>query len=155
MYWILLSIAAVIITALSVAATYYLIKLSKLKKEQAKQVQINQQAWLAAQEELASDIRFLANSLVSQQCEITEGCLRIMVLMNRLDEKLPHQPQFKTILLHYQNTQDMPHHQAYKALNRKQQHQLDQARFELEDKHREQILLEAKELSHYAFNSPI
>ncbi len=155
MYWILLTIAAVIITVLCAAAAYYLIKLSKLKQAQKKHIQMNQQAWLKAQEELASDIRFLANALVTQQCDITEGCLRIMVLMTRLDENLPHKEQFKTIASHYQQTQNMPHHQAYKALNRKQQHQLDQTRFKLEDKHREQILVEAKDLSHYSFNSPI
>jgi hypothetical protein len=155
MYWILLTIAAVIITVLCVAAAYYLLKLNKLKQEQKRHIQINQDAWLKAQEELASDIRFLANSLVSLQCEITEGCLRIMVLMTRLDEKLPHDDRFKTMLLHYQETHDMPHHQAYKALNRKQQYSLDQARFALEDKHREQILTEAKDLSTYQFNSPI
>ncbi len=154
MYWTLIFVAIAIILTLSVIAGYYLLKLRGVKQQQNEQIQLNRQAWLDSQEELAGDIRFIAKAMVQQQCEITEGCLRLKVLMDRLDETLQHQTQYQTIQLHYQKTAHMPHHQAYKALTKKQQFKLDQDRFELEGQHRQQILLEAKLLSDYQFKDP-
>ncbi len=154
MYWALILIAAAIIISLSTVAGYYLLKLKKVKQQQNQQAQENQQAWIDKQEELASDIRFIANSMLQKQCEITEGCLRLKVLMDRLDENLQHQAEFKTIQLHYQQTSNMPHHHAYKALTKKQQFKQDQLRFQLEEQHRSQVLIEAKLLSGFQFNHP-
>ncbi len=154
MYWALIFIAAAILITLSVVAGYYLLKVKKAKRQQKQNTQENLQAWTGKQEELAADIRFIANSMLQQQCEITEGCLRLKVLMDRLDENLQHQAQFKTIQLHYQKTSDMPHHQAYKALTKKQQFKQDQLRFQLEEQHRQQVLVEAKSLADFQFIHP-
>jgi len=154
MYWTLISVAVAIILGLSAVAGYYLLKLRNVKQQQNAQILLNRQAWLDSQEELAGDIRFIAKAMVQQQCEITEGCLRLKVLMDRLDETLQHNTAYQTIQLHYQKTAYMPHHQAYKALNKKQQFKLDQDRFALEEQHRQQILLEAEQLSDYQFKAP-
>ena len=155
MYWILIFMAAAIILSLSATAAYYLLKLRKIKQHQNQQVSLNRQAWLDGQEALAADIRFIAKAMVQQQCEITEGCLRLKVLMDRLDETLQHHSDYQTIQRHYQKTAHMPHHQAYQALNRKQQFKLDQARFELESQHRQQVLLEAKRLANHQFTAQV
>ncbi len=154
MYWTLIFIAAAIILSLSTIAGYYLFKLRKIKQQQNEQILLNRQAWLDSQEELAGDIRFIAKAIVQQQCEITEGCLRLKVLMDRLDETLQHNVDYQTIQLHYQKTAHMPHHQAYTALNKKQQFKLDQDRIELENQHRQKVLLEAELLSDYQFKAP-
>ena len=154
MYWTLIFVAIAIIVTLSAIAGYYSLKLRGLKQQQNEQIQLNRQAWLDSQEELAADIRFIAKAMVQKQCEITEGCLRLKVLMDRLDETLQHHSDYQTIQLHYQKTAHMPHHQAYQALDKKQQYKLDQDRFELENQHRQQILLEAELLSSYEFKAP-
>jgi len=154
MYWTLIFIAVAIILGLSIVAGYYLLKLRNIKQQQNEQILLNRQAWLDSQEELAGDIRFIAKAMVQQQCEITEGCLRLKVLMDRLDETLQYNGDYQTIQLHYQKTAHMPHHQAYKALNKKQQFKLDQDRFALEEQHRQQVLLEAERLSDYQFKAP-
>ncbi|MFT5592892.1 MAG: hypothetical protein ACI8SR_001258 [Oceanicoccus sp.] len=148
-----LAIAAIIILLiLSAIAGYYLFKLRKAKQLQAKKIQQNQDAWQKHRNELASDLRFIANSMLQGQCEITEGCLRIVVLMDRLDDTLQHKPEFKTIQSHFAQTINMPTHEAYKALPKQEQFKQDKLRFNLEEQHKKHVLLEAKTLSEYKFD---
>ncbi len=149
---LLIFIAAAILLALSGVAAYYWIKLKKVQNQQKAQIAQNQKAWLDRQQELAADIRFIANSMLQEQCEITEGCMRLKVLMDHLDQDLAQKTEFQTLQFYYQQTLSMPHHEAYKALNRKEQFSQDKKRFALEDKYREQILIEAKHIVQYPFN---
>lgn len=145
-------IAIVILLVLSAIAAYYLIKLRKVKQEQADQIQRNKIAWQKHRDELAADLRFIANAMLQGQCEITEGCLRIKVLMDRLDDELQHKPEFKTIQAHFAQTITMPTHEAYKALGKKEQFKIDRQRFALEEENKEQVLIEVKTLSTYKFD---
>lgn len=147
--------AIIILLILSAVAGYYLLKLRKAKQLQAQQMQQNQDAWQKHRNELASDLHFIANSMLQGQCEITEGCLRIVVLMDRLDDELQHKPEFKTIQAHFAQTINMPTHAAYKALSKKEQFKQDKLRFSLEEQHKEQVLLEVKTLSEYKFDTPL
>jgi hypothetical protein len=149
----LVIIAIAILLALSAIAAYYLIKLRKTEQQQAQQIQQNQAVWQKHQDELAADLRFIANSMLQGQCEITEGCMRIKVLMDRLDEGLQHKPEFKTIQKHFAQTITMPTHDAYKALSKQEQFKLDKQRFSLEDENKEQVLVEVKTLSLYQFDT--
>lgn len=143
--------AVVVLVALSGTALYYTAKVKEQEKNNKAVQEKQQQAWRAKREELANDVRFIANAVVQEQCEITEGCLRMKVLMDKLDEELQHKPEFQGIQMFYKLTQDMPTHQAYKDLKRKEQFKLDQARYKLEDEHRALIMKEAKTLAHYQF----
>lgn len=145
-------VAIVILVVLSAIAAYYLIKLRKVKQEQSDQIQRNKIAWQKHRDELAADLRFIANAMLQGQCEITEGCLRIKVLMDRLDDELQHKPEFKTIQAHFAQTITMPTHEAYKALGKKEQFKLDRQRFALEEENKEQVLVEVKTLSTYKFD---
>lgn len=147
----LIIIAVLILIALSATAAYYLLKLRKVKQQQNKQIQENQAAWQAHQDELASDLRFIANAMLQGQCEITEGCMRIKVLMDRLDDQLQYQDEFKTIQKHFAQTAHMPTHKAYQALSKQEQFKLDKQRFTLEEANKAQVLVEVKTLSEYKF----
>ena len=148
----LIFIAITILLILSCIAAYYLIKLRKVKKQQQEQIAENQQAWLKRQQELVADLRFIASSMLQGQCEITEGCMRLKVLMDHLDKELALKTEFQTLQFYYQQTIDMPHHEAYKSLSRKQQFSWDKKRFALEEKYRDQILVEANHLVQFPFN---
>jgi len=147
----LIILAVLIILALAGTAIYYVTKLKRVQKQQEEQVKKNKAAWEAHRNELASDIKFIAHSMIQEQCEITEGCMRIAVLMDRLDDELQHKPEFKTIREHFSLTISMPTHQAYKDLSRKEQFKLDKQRYALEEKNKDQVLEEAKTLLHYNF----
>ncbi len=148
---ILISIAAAILLTLGGIAAYYWTKLSNVRKQQKAQIAHNQNAWLERQQELVSDLRFIANSMLQGQCEITEGCMRLKVLMDHFDKDLSQKTEFQTLQFYYQQTLNMPHHEAYKALNRKEQFNQDKKRLALEEKYREQILVEAKGIALFPF----
>lgn len=148
----LISIAVIILLALSAVAAYYIIKLRNVRQLQAKQIQQNKDAWQKHRNELADDLRFIGHSMLQGQCEITEGCLRIKVLMDRLDDELQNKPEFKTIQSFFAQAITMPTHEAYKALTRKEQFKQDKQRFALEEQHKEQILIEVKTLCEYKFD---
>jgi len=149
LYLIILAVAIVVV--LSAVAIYYVVKLKRVQKQQAEQIKKNKEAWQAHRNELANDLKFIAQSMLQGQCEITEGCLRIVVLMDRLDEDLQHKPEFKTIREHFSLTVSMPTHQAYKDLSKQEQFKLDKQRYNLEAKNKEQVLEEAKILASYNF----
>ena len=104
---LLIFIAAAILLALSGVAAYYWIKLKKVQNQQKAQIAQNQKAWLDRQQELAADIRFIANSMLQEQCEITEGCMRLKVLMDHLDQDLAQKTEFQTLQFYYQQTLSM------------------------------------------------
>ncbi|EAT13763.1 DUF2489 domain-containing protein [Bermanella marisrubri] len=140
----LVTAAIAVIVILSGIAAYYLVKLKHAKDAQRKAIAEGEAAWRNKQEEIASDIRFIANAMVQEQCEITEGCMRLTVLMDRLDEDLRFQPEFSSIKAHYEATAHMPTHDAYKALKPKQRFELDKQRFELEETNKRAVLRDAK-----------
>jgi len=148
----LAAIAFVIIAALSGVAMYYVWQVKKqndgLKQQQAEQ----KKAWREKKETLAKDIKFIAQAMVQEQCEITEGCLRIKVLMDHLDTDLQHKPEFKTIQHMFSLTSGMPTHQAYKDLSAKDRFKLDKQRYQYEDQFKDDVLAEAKQLMKYQFD---
>ena len=147
-----LAIAAIIVVIiLSVIAAYYLLKVRQQQSEHKAIQDKQQEQWRKQYRRLAEDIQFIANAMLQEQCEITEGCMRIKVLMDKLDDGLHTKPEFQGIQSFFKLTQDMPTHQAYKDLPRQEQFKLDQRRYALEDEHREQILAEAKLLTRYQF----
>ncbi|GAA6133223.1 hypothetical protein NBRC116188_00120 [Oceaniserpentilla sp. 4NH20-0058] len=148
----LIIIGILILLGLAATAAYYVIKLRKVQAQQAQQIENNRQAWQKHRDELVSDLRFIANAMVQKQCEITEGCMRLAVLMDRLDDELQHKHQFSTIRAHFSQTAHMPTHEAYKALTRKEKFKLDNQRYALEEQNREQVLNEAKVLLEYRFD---
>lgn len=147
----LIIFGALILLGLGATAAYYVIKLRKVQTQQTQQIQKNREAWQKHRDELASDLKFIANAMVQGQCEITEGCMRLAVLMDRLDDELQHNHQFTTIRAHFSQTAHMPTHEAYKALTRKEKFKLDNQRYALEEQNREQVLNEAKALLAYRF----
>lgn len=149
----LLILGALILIGLSATAIYYVIKLRNVKKQQEEQVQKNKAAWESYRSELIQDLRFIASSMLQDQCEITEGCLRLVVLMDRLDEQLQHKPEFKAIQSHFNHTKSMPTHKAYKALSKQEQFKLDKQRYSLEEENKKRVLLEVQTLYRYDFDA--
>lgn len=148
---ILLIIATIVIVALSLIASYYLLKVRQLNKQQLEQNKQNQAAWQANQDELIKDIQFIANSMLQQQCEITEGCMRLGYLIPKVDDSEAIKNTFKHIYNHYTATAHMPIKEAYQALDKKEQFKLDSERFSLEAKNTEGVLQDCKKLAVHIF----
>lgn len=151
MLWLLLSFGIVIILGLAA----YAWRLS----QQVKQQQQRQQQEMAAaadqlrekQRELQQDISFVARAVLAEQCEITEGVMRIHHLLSGLDPDVWHGSELTTLRRHYDKTQHMPILDAYKKLDKKQQFQIDKQRWGLESEHKAAIELELQWLVAYQY----
>lgn len=101
--------------------------------------------------DLLQDIRFIARSVLDEQCEITEGVLRIQYLLSALDPTVWEQDELRAVRSHYQSTASMPILDAYKQLPRKEQFKLDQQRWALEKENQPVIERELRWLVSYSF----
>lgn len=153
MPFILLIIAVVIVVGLAV----YALRLSSQLKQAKHEVQ---QAELQAEQKLRDhqlklieDIRFVARSMVAEQCEITEGVLRLNFLVNALDEDVWNNTELSSVRAFYAEAADMPILDAYKALTKQQQFELDNHRYQLEADNKEAIFKEVQWLINYQYPS--
>jgi uncharacterized membrane protein YciS (DUF1049 family) len=150
-------VAGLIVVSLAIYAFYlhYQIK-SRQNTAQVK----DEEERILAQENLdkrnnniIADIRFIAQSLIAEQCEITEAVLRIHHLSDALDSDIMLQPVFTTLHLHFTACKSMAIKDSYKALSKKQRFQQDQQRFRLEQEHKDQVLAEAQLLIQHSFDN--
>lgn len=151
MLWLLLSIGTIIVLGL---ATYAWRLSNQLKQQQQRQQQEMANAdnqLRQKQRELQQDIAFVARAVLAEQCEITEGVLRIHYLLSGLDPEAWHTPELEPLRRHYDATQHMPILDEYKKLDRKQQFQLDRQRWALESEHKDVIEKALQWLSHYSY----
>jgi len=95
---------------------------------------------------LVDSLKVIATTMLEDQVELSEGCIRIKVLIDHLDPSLHEQAPFKIFEQMYRDTEHMPTHQARKNTDKNFIHKLDQQRFALEKQHRESIRKAAKEL---------
>jgi len=120
----------------------------KQQQEEETQAAMNLRAH---QQELVSDIQFVARSVLADQCEITEGVLRIHYLINALDPKTWGEESLRVCRRHYDAVCDMPILEAYQQLPRKEQFRLDKKRWQLEADHKSELLQELTWLASHHF----
>jgi len=115
--------------------------LTKLREFKVLQAQRDQQEAQQADQRsyLIDSIKVIATTMLEDQVELSEGCIRIKVLIDHLDASLHEQESFKIFEQMYRDTEHMPTHQARKNTDKNFIHKLDQQRFALEKQHRESI----------------
>ena len=133
--WSGIGLGLVVIVGLS---WFILTKSRELKAIQTQQAQ--QKAQQKEQRDyLIDSIKVIATTMLEDQVELSEGCIRIKVLIDHLDASLHENEAFKIFELMYRGTEHMPTHQARKDTDKNFLHKLDQQRFALEKQHRESI----------------
>ncbi len=103
------------------------------------------------QQELVGDIHFVARSVLAEQCEITEGILRLHYLINALDPDTWALDQLRICRTHHGTVCDMPILEAYQKLSKKEQFRLDRQRWQLEETHKPDISKELQWLVDHSF----
>jgi hypothetical protein len=149
---ILIILALAIIATLAITAGYYLFKVRQVTRQEDLQSKENQQAWLLHRNNLIKDIHFIANSMTQEQCEITEGCMRLEYLIGKVDDSEQIRASFSHIYGHFNATAHMPIKDAYQSLSKKEQFKLDKERSRLEVESKAGVLEDSKRLSQHAFS---
>ncbi|WP_199610077.1 DUF2489 domain-containing protein [Flocculibacter collagenilyticus] len=148
-YWL---IAIVIGASIIAALSYYAGKLLWQVKQQSIKQQKQQQAALAKREERKESMResivFIAKAMLEKQCEMSEGCLRIWMLLEYYleDPKPDYQRLYPGVFAMYDAIKDMPTHEARNKYSKKEIRKMDMERYRAEDKHEEQVVIDLEQL---------
>ena len=133
-----LLLGAAIIAGLAFYAGQLLYKLNAQKKliakTQAEQKQKLEKSRLKRNAKLADSIHLIARAMNEEQCEFSEGCLRIWVLMSQyaFESERDLTTQYPGIYKMYQVVKEMPTHDARKKYSKKEIFKLDKARWQAE-----------------------
>lgn len=147
-----LFVGATIIVGLAFYAGQLLYKLSAQKKlivkKQAEQQQKLKQSRLKRNAKLADSIHLIARAMHEQQCEFSEGCLRIWVLMSQygFEDEQDLTTKYSGIYKMYQVVKEMPTHDARKKYTKKEIFKLDTARWCAEETHKDEIIADCAKI---------
>jgi len=138
---VLLVAAAAIVAGLA----FYAGKLLWQVKQQTVQ---KQQLLLEKQQYLRESIVLICKAMREEQCELSEGALRIWVLLDHLVPERKPDPElaYPGLYQMYQVVKDMPTHQARKEQAKKLTAQQDQVRLKAEQDLKDFILKDVSEL---------
>jgi uncharacterized protein HemX len=138
---ILLLLAAVIVAGLAFYAGTLLWKLQQ-------QAKARQQQLAEKQQYLRDSITLICKAMREQQCELSEGALRVWVLLDHLVPERKPDPEQTYPGLHqmYLVVKDMPTHKARKAQPRELTEQQDSVRLKAEQDLKDFILADADAL---------
>lgn len=100
----------------------------------------------ANKEKLRESIRILCSSMIDDQVEISEGCMRVKILLDHLDARLHHDEVLGIFNQVYDRLESMPRFKERKTVNRKILDKLDQTRFSVEDEYRDRVLTACRAL---------
>ncbi len=150
-YTLLIIAALIIIAALAYYAWHLTTKVKKLHQAQQEEQAQAELQLRNRQLELLQDIRFIARAVLAEQCEITEGVLRIQYLISALDPDAWQLDELATLRKHHEATSAMPILEAYRALPKKEQFRLDRERWSLEEHHKPAVQRELQWLVSYRF----
>ncbi|MEL0633012.1 DUF2489 domain-containing protein [Pseudoalteromonas carrageenovora] len=137
---IALFVGAAIIAGLAFYAGQLLYKLSAQKKliakTQAEQQKKLKKSRLERNAKLADSIHLIARAMNEEQCEFSEGCLRIWVLMSQyaFEDERDLTVQYPGIFEMYEVVKEMPTHDARKKYSKKEIFKQDTARWRAEEK---------------------
>lgn len=97
-------------------------------------------------DEIKDSLRVLSLALIDDQIDLSEGCIRIKVLLDVVAPALHQDETFSVFNLMYEETSHMPTHEARQEMDKRFRRKLDKQRFTLESEHRIEIKIAAKKL---------
>ncbi|MBY4677555.1 DUF2489 domain-containing protein [Marinobacterium arenosum] len=121
-----------------------------------RQQALEQQAAEKAQQQrdyLIESIRVLSQAMeTDEKLTLTEGCIRIKVLLESLAPHLLRQEPYDIFVLIFEQTQHIPIKEQWQKLDKTQQRRYIREMRKLENQHQEQILSAARAIHSYAFD---
>ncbi len=134
---ILLILGTLILLAMTVYAIYLLIQLRKQKR-------LFTQAKLARMNRIKESVTIIAKAMLVGDCNHSEGVIRLKMLLDPLGQK--RLVDYSAMCQLYEIVQDMPTHEARKALKKNERMRLDLHRESKESELEQHIKLEIQQL---------
>ncbi|BBN83075.1 hypothetical protein PA25_30600 [Pseudoalteromonas sp. A25] len=152
--WLVIAVTlgALIIAGLSFYAGKLLWQVKAQKQMLAKrQAEHNEKQIKARQQrnaKLADSINLLARAMKEKQCEYSEGCLRVWVLISQysFSEEIELHSVYPGVHQMYEVVKDMPTHDARKKYSKKEIFKMDNERWRAEQRLEQEILDDCERL---------
>jgi hypothetical protein len=125
---------------------WLIIKGFRQKEDESKAKQI------AQKKEIIQSIQVLAQAMIENQMELSEGCIRIRVLLDYIHPQLIEQAPFDIFDIMYRGTEHMPTHDERQKTDKHFVNKMDIQRYKLEREHQNQILAASKALRAFDFS---
>ncbi|EQC45722.1 DUF2489 domain-containing protein [Bacteriovorax sp. Seq25_V] len=141
-FYIYSAILVVIIFALSIAVSFYYVKLQKIKKvrdEYVKELQKNEQE---RHDYIFDSIRTICMAYTQDQVEASEACIRLRMLIDR--NELIENEKYPTIFAMYEKLKHFKTHEVRNALSSKEKFAEDKERYQVEEDFKELFAHECK-----------
>lgn len=144
---ILISLAVVIIIALAAYATSLLLQMRQQTQARQQANEQQRQKHISRDLKVVESIILISKAVSEKQCEISEGCWRLSVLMDSLEQYAVRlNAEFPAIFKLYNKISHMPILEARKALTKKAKLALDLERMGIEEKMQPAVLLDVNKL---------
>lgn len=144
--WILIAIS----TGIAFFLLFYILKLwKKVKDLEATKTEIENKQTASLNDfklEAGESIKVIAQCIIDEQVDLSEGSIRIKVLLDHIAPELHEDARFSIFSKMYTATEHMPTHEARKQADKKLIKALDKERFELEVENKANIMNAAKAL---------
>lgn len=149
-YWLIaLIVATIIIASLAFYAGALLKQLSAQKKAQ-QQAEIAQQQALAKHDlKVLASAKIIVKAMQEEQCDFSEGCWRLSVLLDSLKLSSELSQQFPTIFKLYNEIKHLSILDDRKQLDKKQRMQQDYQRMKIEAQLHNEIVTDLDLLQQY------
>ncbi|QSX33642.1 DUF2489 domain-containing protein [Shewanella avicenniae] len=142
-------IGLLIVVGLTTYATMLLVRLQKQKKAREAAISAQQHAIKERQQKILGDIRYIAQAMIEDRCEISEGVLRIAKLFEALALTERVVDDFPATYQHYELIKTHPILEQRAALPKQERMRLDLDRMKSESHLQQAILSEAKTLASF------
>ena len=148
-WWLLAGVGTLIIAGLAYYAGSLLFQLKHKRAEIAELEKKAEENIRARNVRLHESIQFIAKAVVEEQCELSEGAIRICVLLDnlQLDNKPDYVSDFPGMHQLYSKIQHMPTHEARKKYSKKEIRQMDVERWKAEAEFKQAVLEDASKLA--------
>lgn len=143
-------LGSVIIFALAFYAGKLLMQLKQQAEARNAAEQQAQQAHEQHDRKVLNSVIIIVRAMAEEQCDLSEGCWRLSVLLDSLKTSTQLAAQFPNIFKLYQEIKHMPILEERKKLAKQERMKLDLERMKLEAELKANILEELKLLQQYA-----
>jgi len=137
--WVLLMSGAIIVAALSCVAFYYVSKVRSMERDKDQRQQ-------AQQSHVLESLTVIAGSVIDGQVEPIEGCIRIKVLLDNLEDGARFQQRLMIFSNVYDQVAFIPTHEAWKALPKNERKQYEDVMTGITSKSKKDIVDACRDL---------
>lgn len=151
--WLFGAMALIVLVLAAVTARlWWQVAQQKQNQDRQQQEAVARQAQVEQDriQYIYSSLNVIARAVLDDQCPLTEGCIRMAVLMDNLSLDCDTKHRFAPVFTIYNATRHIPTHGNWKSLERKQQRAFKQEMFALEKEHADIV----RELMVYVRDNP-